>query len=141
MFAAAEIAEGIYGKPSKEVYDDLKDTIKIIDIIRNNPKRIVENILISQPAQVRTAFLVIPLIYGKGRGPGNQRSIQAPEIARCTIKLGHGFRLEAGQNAWSNIHIQDLSNQLVALTEAALNQREDLWSENGIYCLENGKMV
>lgn len=123
------------------MYDDSRDTDKFRNIIRSNPKRVVENNIISQPAQVRTALLVIPLIYGKGRGPGNQRSIQAPEIARCTLKLGHGFRIETGQNAWSNIHIHDLSDQVLALTEVALNQREGLWSENGIYCLEDGKMV
>lgn len=119
----------------------MADTDKIIRTIQSNPKRVVENNLISQPAHVRTALLVIPLIYGTGRGPVNQRSIQAPEIARSTLHLGHGFRLGAGQNAWSNIHIHDLSDQVLALAEAAINQRKGLWNENGIYCLENGNMV
>ena len=95
----------------------------------------------SQPAGVRTALLIVPLIYGKGRGPVNQRSMQAPDIAKCIIELEHGFRLQAGRNAWSNIHIHDLSDQIVALTEAAIDQRPGLWSEDGIYCLESGNMV
>ena len=95
----------------------------------------------SQHAGVHTALLIGPLIYGKGRGPINQRSMQAPDIAKCIIQLGHGFRLLAGQNAWSNIHVHDLSDQIVALTEAAINQRPGLWNEDGIYCLESGKMV
>ena len=141
MLAAAEIAEGRYGQPSQEMYDDVKDVDKIKEIIRGNPKRVVENNLLSQPAGVRTALLIVPLIYGEGRGPLNQRSIQAPEIARCIIQGGHGFRLQAGHNAWSNIHVHDLSDQIVALTEAALIQPPALWNENGIYCLESGEMV
>ncbi|KAL8851724.1 MAG: hypothetical protein Q9221_003334 [Calogaya cf. arnoldii] len=140
LFAADEIAHGRYGQSSQEVHDDLKDNDKIRKVIRSNPKRVVENNLISQPAHVRTALLVVPLIYGTGRGPCHKMSIQAPEIARCTLKLGHGFRLGAGENAWSNIHIHDLSDQIFALTEAATNQKTGLWSENGIYCPENGKM-
>lgn len=140
MFAAAEIAEGVYGRLSKKTYNDVEDIDSIKDVIRNNQKRVVENI-ISQPAQINTALLIVPLIYGQGRGPTNQRSIQAPEVARCIIQSGHGFRLGAGQNTWSNIHIHELSDQIVALTEAAINQRAGLWKEDGIYCLENGKMV
>ena len=141
MFAAAEIAEGKYGRAGRETYDDLEDSDKIKNVIRNNKKRVVENLIISQPAQARTALLIIPLIYGQGRGPGHQRSIQAPEIARCTIQSGHGFRLGAGQNTWSNIHIHDLSDAIVALTEAASDQQSGLRKEDHIYCLENGKMV
>lgn len=111
MVAAADIAEGRYGQPSQEIYDDLKDIDEIKEIIRSNPKRVVENNLLSQPARVRTALLVVSLIYGEGRGPLNR---------------GHGFRLQAGHNAWSNIHIHDLSDQIVALTEAVINQRPAL---------------
>ena len=139
--AAAEIAEGRYGQPSQEIYDDVKDIDKIKEIIRSDPERVVENNLLSRPAGVRTALLIVPLIYGEGRGPLNQRSMQAPEIAKFTIQGGHGFRLQAGHNAWSNIHVHDLSDHIVALTEAAINQRPALWNENGIYCLEGGKMV
>lgn len=140
MFAAEEIAQGRYGQSSQETYGD-QDNDKIREIIRSNPERVVENNLISQPAHVRTALLVVPLVYGRGRGSFNQRSIQAPEIARCTIQLGHGFRLGAGENAWSNIHVHDLSDQIVALTAAAVQQKAGLWNDGGIYCLENGKMV
>lgn len=139
--AAAEIAEGRYGQRGSEIYDDLRDIDRIKEIIRSNPKRVVENTLLSQPAEVRTALLIVPLVYGEGRGPLIQRSNQAPEIARCIIQGGYGFRVQAGYNAWSNIHVHDLSDQIVALTEAAINQQPELWNEDGIYCLESGKMV
>ena len=67
--AAAETAEGRYGQRGSEIYDDLRDIDKITEIIRSNPKRVVENTLLSQPAEVRTALLIVPLVYGEGRGP------------------------------------------------------------------------
>ena len=139
--AAAELAQGRYGEQGQEIYDDLEDIDKIKDIIKSDNKRVVENDLISQPAAGRPARQIVPLIYGKGRGPMNNPSMQAPDIARSIIKLGHGFRLQAGRNVWSNIHIHDLSEQIVALTEAAIDQRPGLWNEDGIYCLESGNMV
>ena len=139
--AAPEIAQGRYGERSQETYDDVKDVDKVKEIIKSDSKRVVEATLMSQRAGVRTTLLIVPLIYGKGRGPINQRSMQAPDIAKCIIELGHGFRLQAARNTWSNIHIHDLSDQIVTLTEAAIEQRPGLWNEDGIYCPENGKMV
>lgn len=142
VFAADEIANGRYGQPSNLVYDDLEDTGKIQSIIKNSPKRVVENMIISQPSSsLKTALLICPLIYGTGRGSCNQRSIQVPEIAKSTLRLGHGFRLGAGLNAWSTIHIQDLGNQIFSLLRAAVSNKPGLWNTDGIYCLENGRMV
>lgn len=37
--------------------------------------------------------------------------------------------------------MHDLSEQIVALTEAATKQRGGPWNEDGVSCLEGGKMV
>ena len=85
--AAAEIAEGRYGQPSQEIYNDEKDVDRIREIIRGNPKRVVENDLLSQPAEVRTALLIVPLIYGEGRGPLDQLSIQALKLPSASSRV------------------------------------------------------
>lgn len=66
------------------------------------------------------------------------KELVASQVAESPAGV-YGFRLGAGQNAWSNIHIHDLSDQILA--EAATNQRSGLGNDNGIYCLENGKMI
>jgi nucleoside-diphosphate-sugar epimerase len=110
--------------------------------IRNNPKRIVENLVISQaPSSIKTALIVGPLIYGVGRGLIKQRSIQAPEIARATLELGHGFKLNDGKNIWSNIHVHDLASLVSLLVEAAKDDKDGFWNEDGIYNVENGELV
>jgi nucleoside-diphosphate-sugar epimerase len=90
---------------------------------------------------VKTALVVGPLIYGVGRGPVNQRSVQAPEIAKATLTLGHGFKLNEGKNIWSNIHVHDLANLVSLLVEAAQDGKEGIWNSDGIFNVENGELV
>jgi nucleoside-diphosphate-sugar epimerase len=142
VYAAEEIASSSFGRASNVIYDDVKDQDKILSIIRGNSKRVVENTVLSQPpSAIRTAIIPGPLIYGVGRGPVNQRSVQAPEIARAVLKLGHGFELGDGENAWSNIHVQDVASLVVLLVSAAIEGKDGIWHENGIYNVENGALV
>lgn len=102
----------------------------------------VENLVISQTSSsVKTALIVGPLIYGVGRGPVNQRSVQAPEIAKATLKLGHGFKLNEGKNIWSNIHVHDLASLVSLLVGAAKDGKDGFWNENGVFNVENGELV
>lgn len=114
----------------------------MLSAIRNNPKRVVENTVLSQsPSAVKTGLIIGPLIYGPGRGPVNQRSIQAPEIAKATLQLGHAFKLNDGENIWSNINVHDLASLVTSLVSAAIEGKEGLWNEQGLYNVENGGMV
>ena len=102
----------------------------------------MENLVISQsPSSVKTALIVGPLIYGVGNGPVNQRSVQAPEIAKTTLKLGHGFKLNEGKNIWSNIHVHDLASLVSLLVGAAKDGKDGFWNEEGVFNVENGELV
>ncbi|KAF2654815.1 NAD(P)-binding protein [Lophiostoma macrostomum CBS 122681] len=141
LLATKEIAEGRFGFKDDKVYDDVKDIQKVHSIIKNNTQRAVDLLVVSQdPLKVKTALLVGPHIYGTGRGPTNTRSIQAPEYARATLKLKEGFRLGEGENSWSTIHVQDLSDLTASLVDAAAEEKSGLWNEDGIYFPENGDM-
>ncbi|KAJ4350810.1 hypothetical protein N0V95_004423 [Ascochyta clinopodiicola] len=142
VYPVDEIASGRFGYATDDIYDDLKDQDKILSIIQNNPKRVVENLVLSQtPSSVKTALIVGPLIYGVGRGPVNQRSVQAPEIAKATLDLGHGFKLNDGQNIWSNIHVHDLANLVSMLVGAARDGKDGFWNKEGIFNVENGELA
>lgn len=141
MFAAKEIAEGRFGEASSASYDDVEDVSQILSIIKDNPKREVEHIVLSMsPTEVRTVILPSPLIYGVGRGPVQRRSIQAPGMVKATLELGHGIRLLAGKSAWSTIHISDLGELVRLLVDAALKDDNVGWNDEGIYNTENGKI-
>jgi hypothetical protein len=142
VYAAEEIASGQFGRATNTIYDDIKDQDKTLSIVRGNPKRVVENTVLSQPpSAVRIALILGPLIYGCGRGPVNQRSVQAPEIAWSTLKLGHGFELYDGENVWSNVHVQDVASLVMLLVSAAIEGKDGIWNNNGIYNAENGELV
>jgi nucleoside-diphosphate-sugar epimerase len=48
-----------------------------------------------------------------------------------------------GKARWNNVHVSDLAQLFVLLTDAALsnNTDSDLWNEKGYYLVENGEHV
>lgn len=142
LFSAHEINLGRFGYATDDTYDDVKDQKRIMSVFQKNSNRVVDNLVVTQsPSSIKTALIVGPLIYGIGRGPMNQRSIQAPEIAKATLKLGHGFTLNGGKNIWSNIHVQDLAGLVSLLVGVAKDGKEGFWNKDGIFNVENGELV
>ena len=147
LFAGSEIKQGKFGDYSDQIWDDVKDAEEIKAAIRDSPTRAVDNLVISAASgSLQTALIVGPLIYGSGQGPINQRSIQAPEIAKAVLNDGSGFRFNAGLNRWSTIHIGDLGELLTklvasAITQAAGSSVADLWNDQGFYLPDNGAVV
>jgi hypothetical protein len=71
---------------------------------------------------LRAAIVLPPTIYGAGRGPDNQRSIQVPVLAEYLLKKGYAPIAEgSGETEWDNVNIYDLSDLLVSLVEAGLD--------------------
>ncbi|PWY82673.1 NAD(P)-binding protein [Aspergillus eucalypticola CBS 122712] len=146
LLSGAEVATSSYGQARAQNHNDLQGISEIRNIISSSPKRAVDQMLLnlsSELPNVRTAIIYGPLIYGLGRGPVNQRSIQLPDLAKATLRLGHGVQVGKGLSCWSNIHISDLSNLVVRLVQESQDRQGRnplLWNENGIYFAENGKM-
>ncbi|KAF2149197.1 NAD(P)-binding protein [Myriangium duriaei CBS 260.36] len=142
VVSARDVEEKRWGEPPEASYDDAKDSDAIVSLIKANKKRVAENILLSQPSDALNYALILgPLIYGDGRGPVHQRSMQAPDIAKVTLQRKKGFTLGRGLNIWSNIHVRDISSQVGKLVQAAQkSHRDDLWNAKGIYAVENGQM-
>lgn len=84
-----------------------------------------------------------PIIYGQGQGPGNQRSVQIPALAKVALERGHAVRVGEGASRWGNVHVRDIGTVFAALAEAAAkdNQDENIWGENGIYLTGLGEIV
>ncbi|KAE8326735.1 hypothetical protein BDV39DRAFT_193347 [Aspergillus sergii] len=145
LLSGPDITANTYGEPRSQEFNDLQGISEIRSIITSSPKRAVDNLLLKLSAtnpHVRTAIIYGPLIYGRGRGPVNQRSIQLPDLAKSTIQHGHGLQVGRGLSCWSNIHVSDIAQLVVKLTQEASSnsQNPSIWNENGIYFAENGKM-
>lgn len=146
LLSAPEIEKGSFGEPSDKIYSDVDDVEEVRDLIRRySAKRVSDSFILGlagTPRAPRTAIVFPPTIYGRGRGPVNQRSVQVPELARVTLQDRTGIHVGRGLSVWSNVHITDISQIFLKLVEKAVGGDDGShWSENGLYFAENGAMV
>ena len=132
------------GEASSKVYDDWDGLGEVISFPDSAPHRNVDKIVIGggseDASKIKTAVVAPSVIYGKGRGPDNQRSIQLPDLAMWTLRNKHGFQVGAGKAYWNSIHVADLSKLYLKLTEAAVaGGGKATWNEEGYYFAEQGE--
>lgn len=128
-----------YGEAGGEVYDDWSNIGKVTSLPDQALHRNVDKIVLAahEKEGVKTAIVCPPLIYGKGRGPGNTRSVQLPLAAKVTLQLKKGFKVGKGENRWGAIHVADLSRLYVRLGEAAVaGGAPATWNDEGYYFVE-----
>jgi nucleoside-diphosphate-sugar epimerase len=135
-----------YGEYVDTTYDDWEGLPKILSLpehyLHNDVNKIVLAAAKKNPGNVFTAIVCPPTIYGPGRGPDNQRSVQGPDMANAVLKRGKGFQLGEGKNIWTEVHVQDLSEVFLALVAAALEGGgKATWNDEGFYFTENGEFM
>ncbi|KAL8886173.1 MAG: hypothetical protein Q9215_006075 [Flavoplaca cf. flavocitrina] len=139
----ADLERRTFGEASTKIYNDWDGVGEVTSIPDFAPHRNVDKIILASGSKnVKSAIVSPPTIYGKGRGPGNQRSHQLPELSRCTLEKGHGIQVGAGKTYWTNVHVHDLSEVFVALVEAAAAGGGNAsWGDEGYYFTENGEHI
>ncbi|KAL8922109.1 MAG: hypothetical protein Q9172_003714 [Xanthocarpia lactea] len=139
----ADMDRQIFGEASAKVYDDWENVSEVTSIPDFAPHREVDKIILaSGSTNIKPAIVCPPTIYGRGRGPGSQRSHQLPELSRCTLEKGHGIQVGAGEAYWTNVHVHDLSDVYIALVEAAAaGGGKASWGDKGYYFTENGEHI
>lgn len=146
ILEVADMEGGTYGVRAEKVFDDwdgVKEVTSLPDVApHHNVDKIVSAAGTEQGARIKTAIVCPPTIYGPGHGPDNQRRIQAYELAKATLKREKGFQVEEGQNLWTMVHVQDLSNEYLRLVEEAVKGGGNAtWGPEGHYFAENGDFV
>ncbi|KAL8663730.1 MAG: hypothetical protein Q9202_003676 [Teloschistes flavicans] len=136
-----DLERQIFGEASSKIYNDLDGVSEVTSLPDFAPHRNVDKIILaSSDAHVKPAIVCPPTIYGQGRGPGNQRSIQVPQLAKATLQKGHGIQVGAGKTYWTNVHVHDLSDVYTLLVEAAAaGGGKASWGSEGYYFTENGE--
>ncbi|NML40758.1 NAD-dependent epimerase/dehydratase family protein [Chitinophaga sp. G-6-1-13] len=74
------------------------------------------------------------MIYGTGTGI-KKDSAQVPMLTEAAREAGHGVYIGAGENRWSNVHIEDLAN-LYLLTLEHAPSGSFYYAENGMLSLK-----
>jgi nucleoside-diphosphate-sugar epimerase len=108
--------------------------------IDGHPHRDVDVIVLAAPSNVNTAIVCPPCIYGTGTGSGNTKSIQVPLLINRFLKRKRGFTVQRGKSEWNNVHVCDLAEVYLKLTEAAVAGGKNAeWNDKGYYFAENGR--
>ncbi|PWW79851.1 NAD(P)-binding protein [Tuber magnatum] len=133
-----------FGKAaSDKIYDDIDNVQEITSLPESGHiHRDVDSIVIGANSNtLKTAIVCPPTIYGPGSGSGNVRSNQVPELTKHTLKRGQAFQVTNGATIWNNVHVQDLANLYLLLTEAAAEPGggKATWGPEGYYFAENGE--
>ncbi|BDD62289.1 hypothetical protein MPDQ_006713 [Monascus purpureus] len=135
------IKNNSYGETYPKIYDDYDGVIDVLSLPDQAPHRDVEKVQQDAASdRVKVAIVSPPCIYGVGRGCGNKRSIQLPDLAKYTIQHGKAFQVGRGLSHWPNLHINDLGNLFVLLVEEALKGGGNAtWGLEGYYFAANEK--
>ncbi|KAI1454663.1 hypothetical protein F4805DRAFT_304602 [Annulohypoxylon moriforme] len=140
-----DIVAGRYGEPSSKTYDDWDGVSELTSFPDPAPHRNVDKIVLEagQDSRIKTAVVSPPCIYGIGRGPGNQRSVQIPWLIEHFIRRGKAFQVGEGQAYWNNVHVHDLSDLYALLFKEALSgeNKKEVWGTDGFYFAENGGTI
>ncbi|KAJ0287566.1 hypothetical protein Brms1b_002463 [Colletotrichum noveboracense] len=128
-------------------YHDIRDIDRLLSLPDEAIHRNVDKIVLaanSSPA-VRTAIVSPPTIYGQGRGPVNQRSIQVPALAKATLEKGFAPIIAPGKTEWNNVHVHDLSAFFMTLADATQdagkNADPEVFGPRAYYFVESGNHV
>lgn len=143
LLFVADIDRKTYGEISTKIYNDWEGIGEVASLPDHAPHRKNDkNVISADGPKVKTAIVCPPTIYGPGRGPGNQRSHQIPELARSMLEKRKGFQVGAGENLGPNVYIHDLSDCYVKLVEAAVEGGgKATWGKEGYYFVENGEHI
>ncbi|KAI1094068.1 hypothetical protein F5B19DRAFT_482435 [Rostrohypoxylon terebratum] len=139
-----DMQAGKYGEHSDKTYDDWEGVSEVTSLPDAAPHRNVDKVILEAggDTRIKTALVCPPLIYGVGRGTGNQRSIQIPILIEKSIQRGQLFQVAEGKAFWNNVHVHDLSDLLTLLYKEALSgDRKEVWGPNAYYFAENGGAV
>jgi nucleoside-diphosphate-sugar epimerase len=100
-------------------YDDIEGVDRLVSLPDSAHHRVVDKIVQEAISDaVKVAILCPPMIYGRGSGAVNQRSIQVPDMVKATLEKGYAPIVGAGKTEWDHVHIDDLGDLFVRLVDA-----------------------
>ncbi|KAF2463737.1 NAD dependent epimerase/dehydratase family protein [Lindgomyces ingoldianus] len=146
ILSVADFGRKSYGVKNEKVYNDWDGVTEVTSLPDMAAHRNVDKIVLAagteHPNKVHSVIVCPPCIWGPGRGPDNQKSVQVYRMARATLERGKGFQVEEGNNLWTEVHVQDLSNVYLSLVEDAIQGgKRASWGPEGYYFAENGDFV
>ncbi|KAJ4982973.1 nucleoside-diphosphate-sugar epimerase [Stagonosporopsis vannaccii] len=137
VMATESLRNNAYGVELDQKYDDWNGVEELVSLPDDAPHRHVDKIVLE--AASKHAIVCPPTVYGPSRGIGNPSSMQINQIAQVFLLHGEAFQINEGRNIWHEVHVQDLTDIYVSLTEAAITgSKPATWNKEGYYLAESG---
>lgn len=144
----ADWQRGPYGTANPRVYsDDFADTLAVLES-GDHPLHGETECVIHEAweksgggaaAEVRTAVVRPPDIYGRGIGPGRKSSFWVPWFVREIVGTGEekgtgaAFYVGEGGNRRGWVHLEDVVDVYLRLVESAVAGKKEGWGRDGYY--------
>ncbi|KAF7538971.1 hypothetical protein G7054_g2554 [Neopestalotiopsis clavispora] len=134
----------------RDTLHDIDDVVLITDELPDKcPHRPIDRLVLgtngTSGGAVKTLIICPPTIFGQGRGPVNQGSMQVPGMTRFTLNNGYAPILPPGTAEWDHVHVSDLGAALVLAVEAAADpskrENPEIFGPHAYYFLESGAHV
>jgi THO complex subunit 2 len=110
-----------FGTSLPKTYDDWEGESELISLPDSAPHRPVDKIVLGAGTEkVKVAIVCPPTIWGKGRGPDNQKSMQVEHSVQLFLKQGKAFKLGRSENVWHQVHVRDLTELYLLLVSGML---------------------
>lgn len=101
------VADAAGGHATEAIYED---STPIKPLPARAPRAALNELILSAAQDgVRSVVIAPPMIYGRGLGV-NPNSIQIPALIRQARLAGAARYIGAGENRWSNVHVEDLAD-------------------------------
>ncbi|KAF4965683.1 hypothetical protein FSARC_6549 [Fusarium sarcochroum] len=135
-----------YGEPplSEQKYSDINDLDRILNLpngaIHKDADKIVQSI---DSDVVRFLIVAPPIIYGRGNGLVNKRSLTLPNLTRATIGSGYTPFIGASKAQWGNVLVKDLADLFNRFVEASQDPHKldnpEIWDKQAYYFARGGE--
>jgi nucleoside-diphosphate-sugar epimerase len=122
------VADKAGGRATDRVYEDDTPVVPVPE--RASRVALNDFVLAAARDGVASAVIAPPMIYGRGTGV-NPDSAQVPRLFAVARKRGAACCVGPGENAWSNVHVEDLADLYRLVLERA--------PAGAFYYAENGE--
>ncbi|KAL4892023.1 NAD(P)-binding protein [Aspergillus ambiguus] len=143
IFSYVDTDEKTYGISREKIYNDWDGVQEIVTIPEHAFHRAVDKVVLeagaAHPEIIKAAIISPTTVFGLGRGPCSQRSRQVYELARWTLERKRAPIIGEGESRGCGVYITDLTDLYMAMFDAVLSGRTDLWGPEAYYLAETGE--
>ncbi len=123
VLAYEDFEHQTYAKHVTTIFNDWDGIGKVTSIPDTATHRLIDKVVLAADEssdKIQNCNRLSTLYLRSGPLAWNKRSVQIPDMARALLTRHKGFVINEGENVWNGVHVQDLSNVLLALVTSAL---------------------